>query len=92
MHLLLAFGWPIALLLVAALLVHEFGHLFAYRLEIGQPWGRMVFLPFLGAIAVPRLGFATQGQIVFAAIMGPAFSVFGPLAADIYFWALRHRT
>jgi hypothetical protein len=43
-----AFGWLIAPLLVAALLVHEFGHLLAYRL-IGQPWGRLIFLPFLWA-------------------------------------------
>lgn len=78
-----AFGWGIAFLLVAALLVHEFGHLLAYRL-IGQPWGRMVFLPFLGAVAVPRLGFVSQAQSVFAAIMGPAVSVAIPLAAAVY--------
>ena len=82
----IAFGWIIAPLLVAALLIHEFGHLLAYRL-IGQPWGRLVFLPFLGAIAVPRLGFTTQGQIVFAAMMGPAFSVIVPLLAAAYVWA-----
>jgi Zn-dependent protease len=82
----IAFGWIIAPLLVAALLVHEFGHLLAYRL-IGQPWGRLVFLPFLGAIAVPRLGFTSQGQIVFAAMMGPAFSVIVPLAAALWVWA-----
>jgi Zn-dependent protease len=76
----LAFGWIIAPLLVVALLIHEFGHLLAYRL-IGQPWGRLVFLPFLGAIAVPRLAFTTQGQIVFSAMMGPAFSVAVPLLA-----------
>ena len=81
----LAFGWLIAPLLVGALLIHEFGHLLAYRL-IGQPWGRLVFLPFLGAIAVPRLGFSTQAQSVFAAIMGPALSVALPLAAAIYLW------
>ena len=81
-----AFGWIIAPLLVAALLIHEFGHLLAYRL-IGQPWGRLVFLPFLGAIAVPRLGFSTQGQIVFAAMMGPAFSVLVPLLAALHVWA-----
>jgi Zn-dependent protease len=80
---IIAFGWIIAPLLVVALLIHEFGHLLAYRL-IGQPWGRLVFLPFLGAIAVPRLGFNTQGQIVFAALMGPAFSVLVPLCA--VFW------
>lgn len=80
------FGWIIAPLLVVALLIHEFGHLLAYRL-IGQPWGRLVFLPFLGAIAVPRLGFTTQGQIVFAAMMGPAFSVLVPLLSAAYVWA-----
>lgn len=73
-----AFGWVVAVILVLALLVHEFGHLLAYRM-VGQPWGRMVFLPFLGAIAVPRLGFSTQGQSVFSAIMGPGFSIVIPL-------------
>ncbi len=63
-----------ATLIISALFIHEFGHLLAYRL-MGQPWGRMVFLPFLGAIAMPRLPFNTQGQAVFAALMGPGFSV-----------------
>ena len=81
----IAFGWIIAPLLVVALLIHEFGHLLAYRL-IGQPWGRLVFLPFLGALAVPRLGFTTQGQLVFAAMMGPSFSVIVPLMAAFYVW------
>lgn len=82
----LAFGWIIAPLLVLALLIHEFGHLLAYRL-IGQPWGRLVFLPFLGALAVPRLGFTSQGQLVFAAMMGPAFSVLVPLLAALHVWS-----
>ncbi len=66
-------GLPAAVLLVFALFVHEFGHLLAYRL-MGQPWGRMMFLPFLGAIAIPRFAFETQGQAVFAALLGPGFS------------------
>jgi Zn-dependent protease len=66
-------GWLAAVVLVFALFVHEFGHLLAYRL-MGQPWGRMVFLPFLGAIALPRLAFDSQAQSVFAALMGPGFS------------------
>ena len=69
----LTVGMPVALVLVFALLVHEFGHLLAFRL-IGQPWGRIVFLPFLGAIAVPRMNYETQAQSVFAALMGPGFS------------------
>ena len=74
------FGWLFAVLLLAALLVHEFGHLLAFRL-IGQPWGRLVFLPFLGALAMPRLPYQSQGQSVFAALMGPGFSILIPLAA-----------
>jgi Zn-dependent protease len=70
----MALAAVIGLLLVLALFVHEFGHLLAYKL-IGQPWGRMVFLPFLGALAMPRLPFESQGQSVFAALMGPGFSV-----------------
>lgn len=62
-----------AIALVLALFVHEFGHLLAFRL-VGQPWGRMVFLPFLGAMAMPRMSFETQGQAVFSALMGPGLS------------------
>ena len=66
-------GWILALVLVVALTIHEFGHLIAFRL-IGQPWGKLVFLPFFGALAVPRLAYQTQGQAVFSALMGPGFS------------------
>ena len=75
-------GTTIAALLVAVLFVHEFGHLLAYKL-MGQPWGRMVFLPFLGALAMPRLPFESQGQSVFAALMGPGFSVLLAFACAI---------
>ena len=70
----LLLDWVFAALLIVALFIHEFGHLLAYRM-MGQPWGRMLFLPFLGAIAMPRLPFDSQGQSVFAALMGPGFSV-----------------
>ena len=75
-------GLTVALLLVVALFVHEFGHLVAYKL-MGQPWGRMVFLPFLGAVAMPRLPYESQGQSVFAALMGPGFSVILALACAV---------
>ena len=80
-------GVEFALLVIAALFVHEFGHLLAYWL-MGQPWGRMIFLPFLGAVAVPRLPFQSQSQSVFAALMGPAFSVLLAIACGIaaYLW------
>ncbi len=74
-----AFGWKYSVFVILALIVHEFGHLLAYRL-IGQPWGRIMFLPFVGAVALPRLSFESQGQLVFAALMGPGFSVVLALA------------
>jgi Zn-dependent protease len=80
---LLTFAWVVglgpALLIVFALLIHEFGHLLAYRL-MGQPWGKLMFLPFLGAVAIPRLAFESQGQAVFAALMGPGLSTLLALA------------
>ncbi|WP_196504652.1 metalloprotease [Aestuariivirga litoralis] len=69
----LLLGFNIAAVLVLALFIHEFGHLLAFRM-MGQPWGRLIFLPFLGAIAVPRLPFESQAQSVFAALMGPGLS------------------
>lgn len=75
-------GFKFALVLVFALGVHEFGHMLAFRL-VGQPWGRMVFLPFLGAVAVPRLPFESQAQSVFAALMGPGFSALLALACVV---------
>jgi Zn-dependent protease len=76
-------GWMASLLLIVALFVHEFGHLLAFRL-IGQPWGRMIFLPFLGAVAIPRLHYSSQGQVVFSALMGPGFSMVLALACVGY--------
>jgi Zn-dependent protease len=67
-------SWTWAFLLVFALFIHELGHLISYRM-MGQPWGRMIFLPFLGAVAMPRFPFESQGQMVFAALMGPGFSL-----------------
>jgi Zn-dependent protease len=67
-------GTPAAVMIVFVLFVHELGHMLAYR-AIGQPWGRMMFLPFLGAIAIPKLPFEKQWQLVFAALMGPGFSL-----------------
>jgi Zn-dependent protease len=77
-----SFGWTAAMILIVALFVHEFGHLLAFRM-LGQPWGRLVFLPFLGALAVPRLAFESQAQSVFSALMGPGFSLILPLLAIV---------
>jgi Zn-dependent protease len=80
--------WWFALVVVLILLIHEFGHLLAFRL-IGQPWGRLVFLPFLGAMAVPRLPYQSQAESVFSALMGPGFScllAIGCLVPAVMHW------
>jgi Zn-dependent protease len=74
------FGWLTAALILIALVIHELGHLIAFRL-IGQPWGRVIFLPFLGGLAMPRQPFRSDGQHAFAALMGPGFSVLALLPA-----------
>ncbi len=76
-------GWVASVMLIVALFVHEFGHLLAYRM-IGQPWGRMIFLPFLGAIAIPRLHYSSQAQVVFSALMGPGFSLLLAVMCSLY--------
>jgi Zn-dependent protease len=78
-------GMGLALVVIAVLFVHEFGHLLAYRL-IGQPWGRMMFLPLVGGIAIPRLPFQTQGEAVFAALMGPGLSTILAIACALPFF------
>ena len=55
-------------------IVHELGHLVAFRV-LGQPWGRIVFIPFVGAIAVPRQAFRTLGHYAFASLAGPGLSL-----------------
>jgi len=67
-------GWYSAALLILVLSFHELGHLVAFRL-IGQPWGRILFIPFLGALAMPRLPFRNEREHAFAALMGPGFSL-----------------
>ncbi len=80
-----AFGFELGLAVsaIVVLIIHEFGHLLAFRM-IGQPWGRMMFLPFLGAIAMPRLPFETHAEAVFSALMGPGFSIFLCVACALY--------
>lgn len=70
----LLFGWRMAVIVLVVLVVHELGHLIAFRL-VGQSWGRIVFIPFIGAIAMPRQAFENLGQYAFASLMGPAFSL-----------------
>ncbi len=67
-------GWPLGLVLVTALAIHESCHLIGLRL-IGQPWGRIMFIPFLGGVAVSRVPHVSLIDDAFVALMGAAGSL-----------------
>ncbi len=79
-------GWPAAIVLVAILVLHELGHLVSFRL-VGQPWGRIMFVPFIGGVAVSRLPHTRLKDDVFCALMGAGLSLLAliPAAAIMIF-------
>jgi Zn-dependent protease len=73
----LIWGWPFAAGFVALLFVHEFGHYLQLRREGVKP-GRMVFIPFLGAVVSAR---SLGGNALAEARVGLAGPVLGSLGA-----------
>jgi Zn-dependent protease len=67
-------GLETALILIPVILLHEYGHLFAYRL-IGQTGNRMMLVPFFGGIAIAGSEHKSELDRAFCAIMGPAICV-----------------
>ena len=76
----LLLGWQIGVIFVGLLVLHELGHLVSFRM-IGQPWGKIVFLPFLGGVAVSRVPHLRLADDAFCAIMGAGLSVLALLPA-----------
>ncbi len=70
----LLIGWQLALTLATVLVVHECGHLISFRM-VGQPWGRVMFVPFIGGVAVSRMRHQRLSEDVFCALMGAGLSV-----------------
>jgi Zn-dependent protease len=73
----LIWGFPFAAGFVALLFVHEFGHYIQLRREGVQP-GRMLFVPFLGAVIGAR---SLGGNALAEARVGLAGPVLGSLGA-----------
>jgi Zn-dependent protease len=73
----LIWGWTFAAGFVALLFVHEFGHYLQLRREGVQP-GRMLFIPFLGAVIGAR---SLGGNALAEARVGLAGPVLGSLGA-----------
>lgn len=78
----LLLGWEIGAIFVGLLVLHEFGHLLSFRM-IGQPWGKIIFIPFLGGVAVSRVPHLRLGDDAFCAIMGAGLSVVALIPAII---------
>jgi len=70
----LLLGWQLGLVLAAALAIHESCHLVGLKL-IGQPWGRIMFIPFLGGVAVSRVPHVSYTDDAFVALMGAGGSL-----------------
>lgn len=87
--LVLIFGaYPLfALYFVIAIIVHEYGHVVAYRLA-GHAAPRFRLLPF-GGVAVSEQPIKTEAESAFISLMGPGFSLVLlvlTLAAHSYFF------
>lgn len=78
----LLLGWEIGAIFVGLLVLHEFGHLISFRM-IGQPWGKIIFIPFLGGVAVSRVPHLRLADDAFCAIMGAGLSVVALVPAII---------
>ncbi len=78
----LLLGWEIGAIFVVLLVLHEFGHLISFRM-IGQPWGKIIFIPFLGGVAVSRVPHLRLADDAFCAIMGAGLSVIALMPAII---------
>ncbi len=68
------FGWSEAAMLIAVILIHEFGHVIAMR-WLGIPVKGIYFVPFFGGVAVGADSYRNEGERGLVAIMGPAFSM-----------------
>jgi Zn-dependent protease len=76
---------PFAIALIYAILVHETGHILAMRYR-GLKTSGIWFVPFVGAVAVAKQSFRSQGETFFVAIAGPVFgllSVISLVAAQL---------
>ncbi len=65
------FGPVLGLSLIAVVVIHEFGHVAAYRV-IGHHDASFRLVPLLGGYAISSRAPATQEESVFVSLMGPA--------------------
>jgi len=69
----LLYSWQFAIILIAVVVFHEYGHLRAMR-RFGIPTKGMYLIPFIGGVAVGDRA-KTQWQDVYISMMGPMFGL-----------------
>jgi len=68
-------GLAFAVMLTVVVALHELGHMAAFRVA-GHRRTRMIFLPFLGGLAIGGRPYDTRFEVAFVALMGAGFSAF----------------
>ncbi|TCU10001.1 hypothetical protein [Rhizobium sullae] len=68
-------GLMISTFLTLVIALHELGHLAAYR-TFGHESVRMIFVPFLGGIAIGGRPYRSHFEVATCALMGPGISAF----------------
>lgn len=78
-------GWQLGLIIVAILLLHEYGHVWMMKRE-GMKVRGIYMIPFMGAAAVPDEEFPTRRAEGLSALAGPVvgLTIAGVLAAGAY--------
>lgn len=74
------FSWQFALVLIASLVIHEMGHLWAMR-RYGMKTRGLYLIPLLGAAAVADDAFPSRKAESVIALMGPCWGLLMALAA-----------
>lgn len=78
------FNWKVAIILIAVIVFHEYGHLRAMR-KFGIPTKGMYLIPFFGGIALGDKA-KTHWQEVYISLMGPIYGLFMTLAFLVVYW------
>jgi Zn-dependent protease len=68
-------GLLLSTMLTVAIVLHEFGHMAAYR-AFGHQRVRMIFVPLLGGIAIGGRPYASRFEVAVCALMGAGMSAF----------------
>lgn len=81
-------GLTISVTLTIVIVLHELGHMAAYR-AFGHQRVRMIFIPLLGGIAIGSRPYNTRFEVATCALMGAGMSAFlVPVAISVHEYAV----